>query len=151
MKDGKKMLKYRRIIGLVAAIMVLFGLVCTALASSATDDGSWTYFTLDRGAASTSSPSARTKYVNPGILYIFAQPKNTYSTTDWPTGQTVNFRGRTINRDNATYLLSIDHAQERNIEYFSNSGVMGNRYYLYSNYPSGSAYSRVNVKAYWQP
>lgn len=54
------MLKYRRIIGLVAAIMVLFGLVCTALASSATDDGSWTYFTLDRGAASTSSPSART-------------------------------------------------------------------------------------------
>ena len=103
------MLKYRRIIGLVAAIMVLFGLVCTALASSATDDGSWTYFTLDRGAASTSSPSARTKYVNPGILYIFAQPKNTYSTTDWPTGQTVNFRGRTINRDNATYLLSLIH------------------------------------------
>ena len=64
------MLKYRRIIGLVAAIMVLFGLVCTALASSATDDGSWTYFTLDRGAASTSSPSARTKYVNP-VFFIF--------------------------------------------------------------------------------
>lgn len=144
------MLKYRRIIGLVAAIMVFFSLACTALASSSSDEGVWTYFTLDRGADSTSSPSARTKTVNPGFLYIFAQPKNTYSNTDWPSGQAVNFRGRTINRDPATNLLTAKGTIETHINYYSNSGVMGNSYYLYSNYPSSGSYSRVYVKANWK-
>jgi len=141
-----QMKRIKRVLALCAVFFLAFGSI-TAYATDVT-----TSFTLKGGAASSVS-GAYTKYVsNNRRLYFHPQRKNIYTTSHWPSGVKINFRGRTnVDKNNATELRTVTGAGDYTATYYSNSGYVGNKYRIASNMPSNSTCSTAYITVYWTP